>query len=160
MKAYPIAHAALLAATTLAIPALSQARTVTISTTLKHYGGGGAYVAVYLTGPHGAYDRTLWIAGRRSRYYRHLTEWRRLSERSTASLDGVTGASDGEGRTLKVTADLADALFDAGYEIHVDAAVEDMHSSPFEIQVPLTRAGSGRPHAGRQFVQTFTYQVR
>ncbi|TAN30519.1 MAG: DUF2271 domain-containing protein [Castellaniella sp.] len=158
MKTFSIA--ALLAATTLAVPALAQGRTVTLSMTLKNYGGDGAYLAVYLTDARGALAGTLWVAGRKAKYYKHLGDWKRLSAGHTAGLDGVTGASVGEGRTLKVTADLADALFDAGYEIHVDAAVEDMRDSPSEIRVPLTTAGAGQSTAGRQFIQSFSYQVK
>ncbi|MCZ4329845.1 DUF2271 domain-containing protein [Castellaniella denitrificans] len=158
MKTFSIA--ALLAATTLAVPALAQSRTVTLSTTLKNYGGDGAYLAVYLTDAKGAYAGTLWVAGGKAKYYKHLSEWNRLSSGDAARLDGVTGASVGEGRTLKVTADLADALFDAGYEIHVDAAVEDMRDSPSEIRVPLTLAGAGKPVGGKRFIHSFTYQAQ
>lgn len=158
MKTFSIA--ALLAATTLAVPALAQARTVTVSTTLKNYGGDGAYLAVYLTDAQGAYAGTLWVAGGKAKYHKHLSDWSRLSTGDAARLDGVTGASVGAGRTLKVTADLADALFDAGYEIRVDAAVEDMRDSPAEIRAPLTSAGIGRPVAGRRFIQSFSYQAQ
>ncbi|MGY6270948.1 DUF2271 domain-containing protein [Achromobacter denitrificans] len=152
--------AALLAAAALTAPSLAQSRTVALSTTLKNYGGDGAYLAVYLTDPKGAYAGTLWVAGGKAKYYKHLTDWKRLSANDAAALDGVTGASVGAGRTLKVTADLADALFDAGYEIHVDAAVEDMRDSPSEIRIPLTTAGAGQTTAGRQFIQSFSYQVQ
>lgn len=152
--------AALLAATTLAIPALAQSRTVTLSTTLKNYGGDGAYLAVYLTDAKGAYAGTLWVAGGKAKYHKHLADWKRLSAGDASRLDGVTGASVGQGRTLKVTADLADALFDAGYEVRVDAAVEDMRDSPSEIRVPLTTAGAGKATAGRQFIQSFTYRIQ
>ncbi|WP_298015175.1 DUF2271 domain-containing protein [uncultured Castellaniella sp.] len=158
MKTFSIA--ALLAATTLAVPVLAQSRTVTLSTTLKNYGGDGAYLAVYLTDAKGAYAGTLWVAGGKAKYHKHLSDWNRLSAGDAARLDGVTGASVGAGRTLKVTADLADALFDAGYEIHVDAAVEDMRDSPSEIRVPLTSAGTGQPVGGRRFIQSFSYQAR
>ncbi|MHA3902065.1 DUF2271 domain-containing protein [Castellaniella sp. WN] len=158
MKTFSIA--ALLAATTLAVPALAQGRAVTVSTTLKNYGGDGAYLAVYLTDAQGAYAGTLWVAGGKAKYYKHLSDWNRLSAGDAARLDGVTGASVGEGRTLKVTADLADALFDAGYEIRVDAAVEDMRDSPSEIRVPLTTAGAGQSTAGRRFIQSFTYRAQ
>jgi hypothetical protein len=66
----------------------------------------------------------------------------------------------GAGRTLKVTADLADALIDAGYEIRIDAAAEDMRDSPSEIRVPLTKAGAGKAHAGKQYIQSLTYQIQ
>jgi hypothetical protein len=152
--------AALLASTTLAIPALAQSRTLTLATTLKNYGGDGAYLAVYLTDAKGAYAGTLWVAGGKAKYYRHLADWNRLSAGDAKRLDGVTGASVGAGRTLKVTADLADTLIDAGYQIHVDAAAEDMRDSPSEIRVPLTAADSGKPHAGRQYIQSFSYQLQ
>lgn len=151
---------ALLAATTLAVPALAHSRPATITTTLKNYGGDGAYVAVYLTDAKGAYVRTLWVAGGKSKYYKHLADWNRLSAGDAKRLDGVTGASVGAGRTLKVTADLADALLDAGYEVRVDAAVEDMRDSPSEIRAPLTKADSGKPRAGRQYIQSFSYQLQ
>ncbi|WP_322999632.1 DUF2271 domain-containing protein [Castellaniella sp.] len=155
-----VSIAALLAATTLAVPALAQGRSVTLSTTLKNYGGDGAYLAVYLTDAQGAYAGTLWVAGGKAKYYKHLADWKRLSAGEAARLDGVTGASVGAGRTLKVTADLADALFDAGYEIRVDAAVEDMRDSPSEVRVPLTTAGAGQMTAGRRFIQSFGYQTQ
>jgi hypothetical protein len=53
--------------------------------------------------------------------------------------------------------DLADALFDAGYTLHIDAAVEDMRDSPNEVAVPLTAAGAGTPVSGRRYIADFTY---
>ena len=145
---------------TLALPALAQARPVTVTTTLNNYGGDGAYVAVYLTDAQGAYVQTLWVAGGKAKYYKHLADWNRLSAADSKRLQGVTGASVGAGRTLKVTADLADALIDAGYEFRIDAAAEDMRDSPSEIRVPLTKAGAGKAHAGKQYIQSLTYQIQ
>ena len=54
--------------------------------------------------------------------------------------------------------DLADALFDAGYTLHIDAAVEDMRDSPNEIAVPLTSAGAGTAVQGRRYISSFVYQ--
>lgn len=143
--------------TALALPGLATARPVTLTTTLQNYGGDGAYLAVYLTDPSGAYVRTLWVAGKKSKYYKHLTDWHRATGGNPAQINGITGASVGEGRSLKVTADLADALFDAGYKLNIDAAAEDMRDSPREISVPLTKAGAGKPVAGRRYVAGFTY---
>ncbi|QYY25561.1 DUF2271 domain-containing protein [Diaphorobacter sp. MNS-0] len=142
----------------LAVPALAFARPVTLTTQLKNYGGDGAYLAVYLTDARGAYARTLWVAGGKAKYHKHLADWSRLSAPDRRRLQGVTGASVGPGRTLAVTADLADALIDAGYEIRIDAAAEDMDDSPSEIRVPLTSAGAGKPQAGREYIQSFRYQ--
>ena len=143
--------------TALALPGLASARPVTLTTTLKNYGGDGAYLAVYLTDPSGAYVRTLWVAGKKSKYYKPLSDWHRAKGGSPSQINGLTGASVGEGRSLKVTADLADALFDAGYKLNIDAAAEDMRDSPRDISVPLTKAGAGKPVSGRSYVAGFTY---
>lgn len=150
----------LAAACALALPTLAHSRPVTISAQLKNYGGDGAYLAIYLTDAKGAYAGTLWVAGGKAKYYKHLASWNRLSAGDARRLNGVTGASVGAGRTLKVTADLADALIDAGYEFRIDAAAEDMRDSPSEIRVPLTKAGAGKAHAGKQYIQSLTYQIQ
>jgi len=87
----------------------------------------------------GAYVGSLWMAGDKSKYYEHLTDWHRATGGDVSQVNGIAGASVGAGRTLEITLDLADALFDAGYTLHVDAAVEDMRDSPNEVAVPLTR---------------------
>ncbi len=151
---------ALATACALALPAAAHARPLTVNAQLKSYGGDGAYLAVYLTDAKGAYVRTLWVAGGKAKYHKHLSDWSRLSAGDAKRLDGVTGASVGAGRTLKVTADLADALIDAGYEIHIDAAAENMRDSPSEIRVPLTTANAGKPQAGKQYIQSATFQLQ
>jgi len=147
--------AAIIAAV-LALPAMAEARQITITTDLQSYGGRGAYLAVYVTDAAGAYQGTLYLAGHKSRYFRHLSDWTRAGG---SAMDGATGASVGPGRTLTISVDLADALIDAGYEIHVDVAVEDMRDSPSDVVVPLTTVGAGTPVAGRSFVQSLRYDM-
>ena len=151
--------AVLALSTALTLPALAMARPVTLTTTLNTYGGDGAYVALYVTDAQGAYAGSLWMAGGKAKYYEHLAGWYRATGGDTAQIDGITGASVGSGRTLEITLDLADALFDAGYTLHVDAAVEDMQDSPDEVAVPLTSAGAGQTVRGRRYVATFGYQM-
>ena len=145
--------------TALTIPALASAQPVTLKTTLNNYGGDGAYLALYVTDPSGAYAGSLWMAGGKSKYYEHLNDWYRATGGDPAQINGITGASVGAGRTLEITLDLADALFDAGYTLHIDAAVEDMRDSPNEIAVPLTTEGAGTPVPGRRYVADFTYDM-
>lgn len=144
--------------TALTLPGLAIARPVTLSTTLNRYGGDGAYLALYVTDASGAYAGSLWMAGKKSKYYKHLNDWHAATGGDTAQINGITGASVGAGRTLEITLDLADALFDAGYTLHIDAAVEDMRESPNEIAVPLTSGGAGKPVKGRRYIASFTYQ--
>ena len=145
--------------TALTLPGLAMARPVTLTTTLAAYGGDGAYLALYVTDASGAYVGSLWMAGEHSRYYAHLDDWYRATGGDTMHVDGITGASVGAGRQLEITLDLADALFDAGYTLHIDAAVEDMRDSPSEIAVPLTLDGAGTPVRGRRYVASFAYDM-
>ena len=145
--------------TALTLPGLALARPVTLTTPLSDYGGRGAYLALYVTDASGAYAGSLWMAGPKSKYYEHLSGWYRASGGRMAEIDGITGASVGAGRTLEITLDLADALFDAGYTLHIDAAVEEMRDSPNEIALPLTAAGAGNPVAGRRYVASFAYAM-
>lgn len=151
--------AALAVTTALTVSSMAIARPVTLTTTLKSYGGNGAYLAFYVTDAKGAYVGSLWTAGGKSKYYQHLSDWYRGTGGNTAEINGITGASVGAGRELSVTLDLADALFDAGYALHIDAAAEDMRESPSEIVVPLTAAGAGQIAAGRRYIANFTYDM-
>ena len=150
----------LASACALSLPAVAQSRPITLTAQLKNYGGDGAYLAAYLTDAKGTYVRTLWVAGGKAKYHKHLSDWSRLSAGDAKRLDGVTGASVGAGRTLKVTADLADALLDAGYEIRIDAAAEDMRDSPSEVRIPLTKANAGKPQAGKQYIQSAILKIQ
>jgi len=149
---------AVLALTTaLGFPAAAMAKPVTLTTTLKDYGGNGAYLAIYVTDKSGAYAGSLWMAGSKTKYYKHLANWYQATGGDTGQINGITGASVGAGRTLEITLDLKDALFDAGYTLHVDGAVEDMRDSANDVKVPLTTAGAGKPVKGRRYVSTLTY---
>ena len=150
--------ATLALSTALTLPGLAMARPVTFTTAMNSYGGDGAYLALYVTDTSGAYVGSLWMAGGKSRYYEHLMGWYAATGGNPAQINGITGASVGAGRTLNVTLDLADALFDAGYTLHIDAAVENMRESPNEIVVPLTADGAGKPVQGRRYISSFTYQ--
>lgn len=151
--------ASLALTTALTLPGLAMARPVTIATTLNNYGGDGAYLALYLTDASGAYAGTLWLAGGKSKYYDSLAGWYRATGGDPTQIDGITGASVGAGRTLEITFDLADALFDAGYVLHVDAAVEDMRDSPDDVAVPLTTQGAGKTTQGRRYVASLKYDM-
>ena len=155
MKKIASSTALCLALALLTTPAM--ARPVTITTKMKSYGGDGAYLAIYLTDAAGAYRRTLWVSGRKTRYWSHLSNWHRATRGSPPGVDAITGASAGSGRTLTVTVDLADALIDAGYQIRVDRAVEDDADRPAEVIAPLAANGRRRATAGRGFVQSLTY---
>lgn len=151
--------AALALTTTLTFPAVAMAKPVTLTTALKDYGGNGAYLAIYVTDKSGAYAGSLWMAGTKSKYYQHLANWYQATGGDPAQINGITGASVGSGRSLEVTLDLQDALFDAGYTLHIDAAAEDLRDSPNDVSVPLTSGGAGKAVKGRRYVSSFSYAM-
>ena len=148
--------AALALSTALIAPGLALARPVTLTVNMAQYGGPGAYLAVYVTDASGAYVGSLWMAGGKSKYYKHLSDWAQMTGGDVAQVDGITGASVGAGQQLQLSMDLSDALFDAGYTLHIDAAAEEMRDSPNEIAVPLTAAGAGQAVRGRRYIADLT----
>lgn len=146
----------LVAACALALPLLAHSRPLTLSTQLNDYGGQGAYLAIYLVNAQGKCASTLWVAGRKAKYHKHLSDWKRLC--GNAAINGITGASVGAGRTLTVKADLAQALIDAGYEIRIDAADEDMDDGPSEVRLPLRSQPPAQAQAGRDFIRAASYR--
>jgi len=133
------------------------AREITFTTELKNYGGDGAYVALYLTNADGQYQQTLWIAGEKSKYYKHLSGWARGSGQRSSEYDALTGASVAAGKTMTVTLDLADSFIDSGFQVRVDTAVEDMRDNRNDVVVSLTTEGVGQKTPGRGYVQSFSY---
>lgn len=149
--------AALAMTTALTLPGLAQARSVTLTAQMSNYWGNPAYFAVYLTDPAGRYVETLWLAGRQPRYFEHLSGWQRAVGRGPLRLDGVTGASLGAGQGQSVSVEIADSMIDAGYTLHLDAAVENRRESRDEVVLPLT--SSGGQAAGRQYTRAFGYRL-
>lgn len=141
----------------MAAPGLAQA--ITLNTQLKDYRGNDAYLAIYLTDAQGQYQQTLWVAGKKPKYYKHLRDWARGSGLQRSAFDGISGASVGSGDNLSVAIELADSLIDAGYQIRIDSAVEDKRDNRAEVSVPLTRAGAGQPVDGNGYVESFSYDL-
>ncbi|MBI1418275.1 MAG: DUF2271 domain-containing protein [Limimaricola sp.] len=151
--------AALALTTALTIPAMAQARPVTLAARLTNYGGDGAYLAFYLTDAKGNYVKTIYMAGGRPRYYRHLGDWMRLSNGDYRGLSGITGASIGSGGLLQVTVDVADSLIDAGYTLHIDAAAQNFREMPSEITMPFTSANANQVQTSRGYIHAFAYNM-
>ncbi len=135
-------------------PALANARQITVETTMKAWGGPGAYAVIWVSDAAGKYKGTLWMAGDRAKYWRHFADWQKASGDRAAEVDGITGASVGSGKTLKITVDVADALIDAGYVVHVDTSVEDGRDVSADALAPLATDQSAKPVAGKGYVKS------
>ncbi len=143
----------------LCLSSFVQAGELTLNTTLNGYQGNGAYLAIYLTDAKGKYHRTLWVAGSKRKYYKHLPDWARGSSLKISEYDGMTGASVTSGESLTVTVNIDDTLIDAGYLIRIDSAVEDQREHRIDVEVPLTRQGAGKAVVGRGYIKNFSYSL-
>jgi hypothetical protein len=137
-------------------PVMAEARPVRITTTLNAYGGDGAYLAIYVTDKAGKLQQTIHVAGGKAKYHKHLAGWFR---QSGGRIDGTTGASVGAGQSLIVSAEIADALIDAGFEIRVDSAVEKESDVPADARIPLAKGSVGTPAAGRGYVKSIAISM-
>ena len=140
----------------LLVPVIAEARPVRIATTLNSYGGDGAYLAIYVTDKAGKLQQTIHVAGGKAKYHKHLSGWFR---QSGGRIDGTTGASVGAGRSLTVSAEIADALIDAGFEIRVDSAVEKESDVPADARITLDKASIGKPASGRGYVKSIAIEM-
>ena len=143
----------------IAAAAPAYARNMTLTTELSNYSGDGAYLAIYIADQAGAYQQTLWVAGRKSKYYRHLGGWARGSRLDSSEFDGRTGASVLNGRTLSTTVEIADNLIDAGYQILIDSSVEDKREIRNDVSVPLTQSNSAKAVSGRGYIKAFSFTL-
>ncbi len=142
--------------TALVLPGVAMARDITLTGTLKNYRGDGAYLAVYVTNANGGYVGTVWVGGGKSKYFQHFTHWFRATGGNVGN--AMTGASVGAGRTFQITFSLADAMIDAGYQLRIDASVEDMRDAPSDIVIPLTSENFGTGNAGRRYIRNIFLQ--
>ncbi len=148
----------LLLSTALVAPVAAEAADVTVQVDMKSYSGPAAYLAVYVVDASGQYDSTLWVAGQKYRYLGSLRGWARgFTAAGGTSLDGISGASVGSGRSLTINATLSDALIDAGYSIVVDTAVEHVGDVTGDASVPLKSGGGSA--AGQGFVGQLTVKM-
>ncbi len=151
--AFPIA----VLAGALVAPSLASARQVSFETQLSNYGGDGAYVAMYVTDRVGRYQGTLWWQGEKPSTTGTCATG--IAPRAAPQRWTASRASVGAGKTLRATLDLSDALIDAGYEVHIDTAVEDMKEYPSEVVVPLTTSGANKMVKGSGYVKSFRYSL-
>lgn len=152
--------AALLALAFAVMPVVpAEAARLRLKATMERYSGNPAYLAVYVTDAKGHFQATVQVFGEKVQYYPHLAHWMRAVGPQSTPLDGVTGASVGSGRGLDVTAEVADVLIDAGFQLRVDAAAENIADVPSEIVLPLERGSAGVDATGRGLIARFRFEM-
>jgi len=147
-----LAVGAVVAAVSLTNPAL--AGNLMISVDMKSYHGQQAYLAAYIVGPDDEYVATVYVAGTRMNYLRHMSRWFRLVQRSGRGIDGASGASIGSRRSITTQIGIPDQMLNAGYTLRVESSVENQNYFPNDASVALDDAHDGKPVAGTGYVQS------
>jgi len=150
---FQLKAAALVVALSVASPALA-AKTLSFSGTMKSYSGNRAYAVVYLVDSDGQYVSTIYAAGSKGKYFKHLSRWKRMYARSGKGVDGSTGASLGSTQSFSSSVNIPDKLIDAGYVLRVETAVENQNYFPEDVVIPLDSAHNGAAVTGSGYVGT------
>ena len=102
-----------------------------------NYTGEDAYVAISLMNPEGEYERTLYVQGDDNEWYSDIKNWWAFSQGKNEKLDGITGASIGNGERQVLAFEIDETKIDAGYKIRFESAVEnqDYHVTDAELSL-------------------------
>ncbi len=145
---------ALVAALGLASPVA--AKTLNFTVAIKNYSGNNTYFAAYVVDANGGYVATLHAAGSRQRYLGDLSRWARLISRSGRGVDGTTGASVGSGQSVSGSVFIPDNMFNAGYVLRVETAVENQNYVPNDAAITLEDANNGKSVGGTGYVKSLS----
>ncbi|MEM8486700.1 MAG: DUF2271 domain-containing protein [Bacteroidota bacterium] len=107
---------------------------------MVNYTGEKAYLVISLIDPDGNYIRTLDVMGDDEEWYSDIKEWWQFFEPSGGSVDGISGASIGNGERQITILELETANIDAGYTLRFETAVEDKEYHPIDLEIPLNSA--------------------
>lgn len=147
------AAAALLFGATLGIASRAEAKEATVLVQLNNYVGDEAYFALYLVNPEGRYEHTLYVSGPEERWYPDMPRWWKYLSRKPQELDAITGASTAAGDRSIVKLEIADELFNAGYKLRVETAVEDLENHSVDVEAELSTDLLGKRIAGIGYVR-------
>ena len=100
------------------------------------YTGENAYIVVSLINPKGNYEKTLFIMGKKVKWYTGFKEW--FKNGKNKNPDAKTGASVAGGDRTLVNLDIDDAVVDKGYKLRFETAVEDQKYYMDDVEIPLT----------------------
>ncbi|MBL1241879.1 MAG: DUF2271 domain-containing protein [OCS116 cluster bacterium] len=151
--------AAVATASFLPMANVAEAKTITAMVQLINYSGDKAYFSMYLVNPKGRYEKTLYVSGTEQRWYEEgLPRWWKYKVRAEENVDGITGASTGNGDRLITQIEIDDEMIDAGYKIRVATSVEDIANTPKDVEFELTTENIRKKLAGNTYVRYVRYK--
>ena len=120
---------------------------------MTNYLGEGAYIAVSLINPKGAYEKTLYVMGSDKKWYRDIKEWHKFYSKKPTNISAITGASITGGDRAVTVLEIENSKLNAGYSIRFEAAVEDKEYHVKDIEVPLSTEGLSGKTEGKGYIR-------
>lgn len=137
----------------------ANAKEITAMVQLINYEGDKAYFSMYLVNPKGRFEKTLYVSGTEQRWYEEgLPRWWKYKVRAEENVDGITGASTGNGDRLITKIEIDDSMIDAGYKIRVATSVEDIANTPKDVEFELTTENIRKKLVGNTYVRYVRYK--
>ena len=104
---------------------------------MTNYAGPKAYLVISLMDPEGQYVRTLEVHGDDEEWHKDIKEWWSFTSAAEEEIDGITGASVGNGERKVSLFDFDKSLLNAGYKLRFETAVEDQDYFVKDLEVDL-----------------------
>lgn len=105
---------------------------------MANYSGERAYVVVSLLDAEGAYVKTLYVQGDDPEWFPDLKEWWGFSNGVNEGLDGITGATVGNGERNIISLAVDASQVDNGYKIRFESAVENKEYYTTDAEIDLS----------------------
>lgn len=142
----------------LCLPSISHAQTAATTkykclVQMTNYLGEGAYIAVSLINPKGAYEKTLYVMGSDKKWYKDIKEWHKFYSKKPTNISAITGASITGGDRSVTVLEIENSKLNAGYSIRFEAAVEDKEYHVKDIEVPLNTEGLSGKTEGKGYIR-------
>jgi hypothetical protein len=120
---------------------------------MSNYIGNGAYIAVSLIDPQGAYERTLYVMGDDKQWYKTLKEWNAFQSKRPTDISAITRASVAGGDRSVTTMEFDDAKIDKGYKLRFETAVEDQKYHATDVEIPLSAEALSKKTEGTGYIR-------
>ncbi|WP_443944074.1 DUF2271 domain-containing protein [Pedobacter sp. AW1-32] len=120
---------------------------------MTNYMGEGAYIALSLIDPKGAYEKTLYVMGSDKKWYPDLKEWNKFYKAKPTNISAISGASVTGGDRSVAVLEIETAKINKGYKLRFETAVEDQKYNLKDIEVPLTTEGLSAKTEGTGYIR-------
>lgn len=102
-----------------------------------NYTGEKAYVVVSLIDPDGKYVKTLYVQGDDDEWFPDLKSWWKFSNGTGENIDGITGATIGNGERNIISLAFDPSQIDSGHIVRFESAVENQEYYTVDAEIAL-----------------------